>query len=79
MPKIPTIKSRDFYASLIKFGCLEQSIRGSHHKLLNPKTNKTSVVPVHGGKDIKKGTFSAVLRQLEIDADAFIDFIEGHA
>jgi len=78
MPRIPSAKSKDFHAGLIKFGCVEQGVRGSHHKIYNPKTNKTSVIPVHSGKDIKKGTFSAVLRQLEIDADAFVEFLEKY-
>ncbi|WP_432279863.1 type II toxin-antitoxin system HicA family toxin [Pricia mediterranea] len=33
----------------------------------NPTTKKTVVVPVHGNKDIKKGTFFAILKQEGID------------
>ena len=28
---------------------------------------KTAIVPVHGGKDLKKGTFLAILKQAGID------------
>lgn len=73
------MKFKDFYACLIKFGCVQQGARGSHYKLHHPATNKTSVIPVHGGKDMKRGTFAAVLRQLEIDADTFLDFMEKNA
>jgi predicted RNA binding protein YcfA (HicA-like mRNA interferase family) len=41
--------------------------KGSHQLYYNPVTNKTVVVPVHGGKDMKKGTFFAVLKQAGID------------
>lgn len=33
----------------------------------NPTTNKTVIVPVQGGKDMKKGTFLAILKQAGID------------
>jgi len=41
--------------------------RGSHqiyHDLVN---NKTIVVPFHGSKDLKKGTFLSILKQAGID------------
>ena len=79
MPRIPSVRSKDFHAFLIRYGCREQGTRGSHCKLHNPETGKTTVVPIHGGKDIKKGTFAAVLRQLDIDADDFVAFMEGRA
>ena len=33
----------------------------------NSVTNKTIIVPVHGGRDMKKGTFFAILKQADID------------
>jgi len=75
MPKIPIIKAKDFYAHLVKYGCIAVSVRGSHHKMQNPATSKVSVIAIHGGKDVDKGAFSAVLSQLGINADDFIDFI----
>jgi len=44
--------------------------------VLNPATNQSSVVAIHGGHDIKKGAFSGTLRQLGIDIDDFINFME---
>jgi predicted RNA binding protein YcfA (HicA-like mRNA interferase family) len=40
---------------------------GSHHLYFNPETNKTVIVPVHGNKDLAKGTFFAILKQAGID------------
>lgn len=40
---------------------------GSHHLYYNPATNITVIVPMHGGKDIKKGTFFAIIKQAGID------------
>lgn len=40
--------------------------KGSHRLYYNVETNKTVVVPVHGNKDLKKGTFFAILKQAGI-------------
>jgi predicted RNA binding protein YcfA (HicA-like mRNA interferase family) len=41
--------------------------KGSHHLFYNPITNKTVIVPFHGGKDLKKGTFLAIVKQAGIE------------
>jgi len=33
----------------------------------NPATNKAVIVPVHGGRDMKKGTFLTVIKQAGLD------------
>ncbi len=43
--------------------------KGSHQLYYNPITHKTVIVPVHGGKDMKKGTYLAILKQAGIDKD----------
>jgi predicted RNA binding protein YcfA (HicA-like mRNA interferase family) len=56
---------------LIKFlednGFIFKRSKGSHQLYYNPVTNKTVIVPVQGGKDMKKGTFLAVLKQAGLD------------
>ena len=43
---------------------------GSHHIYFNTATNITVIVPVHGGRDLKKGTFLSILKQAGIDPAA---------
>jgi predicted RNA binding protein YcfA (HicA-like mRNA interferase family) len=43
--------------------------KGSHHIYENPLTGKITVVPVHGSKDLPKGTFYGILKQAGIDKD----------
>ena len=43
--------------------------KGSHQIFYNPVTNKTAIVPVHGNKDLKKGTFLAILKQAGISKE----------
>jgi len=56
---------------LIKFleenGFIFKRSKGSHQLYYNPITNKSVIVPVHGGKDMKKGTFLAVIKQAGLD------------
>ncbi len=47
-------------------GFLFKRAKGSHQIFYNPTTNKTVIVPVHGSKDIKKGTFLGILKQAGI-------------
>lgn len=48
-------------------GFLYRRAKGSHQIYFNPTTNKTAIVPVHGNKDMKKGTFLGILKQAGID------------
>ncbi len=77
MPKIPRIKAKDFFKYLIKFDCTEVSVNGSHHKVRNSKNGKISVVAIHTNEIISPGMFSAILKQLEIDINEFITYINN--
>jgi predicted RNA binding protein YcfA (HicA-like mRNA interferase family) len=52
---------------LEKNGFLFKRSKGSHQIFYNAATNITVIVPVHGSKDVKKGTFFAILKQAGID------------
>ena len=48
-------------------GYVFKRAKGSHRVYYNPVNNKTIIVPFHNGKDLKKGTFLAILKQAEIN------------
>lgn len=48
-------------------GFLYKRLKGSHQLFYTPDTNTTVIVPFHGGNDLKKGTFMAILKQAGID------------
>ena len=50
-----------------KNGFIFKRSKGSHHIFYNSATNITVIVAVHGSKDVKKGTFLAILTQAGID------------
>lgn len=47
-------------------GFIYKRSKGSHMIYYNPINNKTAIVPFHKGRDLKKGTFLAILKQAEI-------------
>jgi len=47
-------------------------VKGSHQIFYNAARGKTIVVPVHGGRDLKKGTFLTILKQSGIDKNEWI-------
>lgn len=48
-------------------GFIFKRAKGSHQLFYNSNTNITVIVPVHGNKDIKKGTLLSILKQAGID------------
>ena len=75
MPKVPRIKAKDFFKYLLKYDCTAISIRGSHHKIKNNRNGKVSVVAIHSNEILYPAMFLAILKQLDIDSNAFIGFI----
>lgn len=61
-------QTSQFLIKLLEFhGFIFKRAKGSHQIFYNKISNITIVVPVHGSKDIKKGTFLAILKQAGID------------
>ena len=52
---------------LEKNGYVFKRAKGSHQVYYNPINNKTIIVPYHNGKDLKKGTFMAIMKQAGIE------------
>jgi predicted RNA binding protein YcfA (HicA-like mRNA interferase family) len=63
------MRYREVARRLAEMGCVEipRTGGGSHRKWHNPATNRSTVVPDHGSRDLKLGTVRAVLRQLGVD------------
>lgn len=67
------MRYREVARKLTALGCVEilRKGPGSHRKWHNPATNRSTVVPDWGGKDLKKGTIRNAIRQLGIEWSAF--------
>ena len=64
---------REVTRRLRALGCQELPRRGggSHKKWFNPATQRVTVLPDWGGRDLKIGTIRAAVKQLGIDWSAF--------
>jgi mRNA interferase HicA len=67
------MKYRDVARKLTALGCEELPRKGggSHRKWYNSATDKASIVPDWGGRDLKTGTVRAAVRQLGLDWQQF--------
>jgi predicted RNA binding protein YcfA (HicA-like mRNA interferase family) len=59
--------AKNLISLLERSGYIFKRANGSHQLFYNPFSGKTVVVPVHGNKDLAKGTFFAILKQAGID------------
>jgi mRNA interferase HicA len=67
------MKYRVVARKLTALGCtkIRRRGKGSHRKWHNPATNRSTVVPDWGGRDLKMGTVRGAVRQLGIEWSAF--------
>lgn len=59
--------AKNLISLLEQNGYFFKRANGSHYLFYNPISGKTVIVPVHGNKDLSKGTFFAILKQAGID------------
>jgi predicted RNA binding protein YcfA (HicA-like mRNA interferase family) len=67
------MKYRAVARKLTALGCtkIPRKGKGSHRKWHNPATNRSTVLPDWGSRDLKLGTVRAAVRQLGIEWTAF--------
>lgn len=64
---------REVTRRLVALGCEEcaRRGRGSHRKWFNPQSQRGTVVPDWGSRDLKTGTIRNAVRQLGLDWQDF--------
>lgn len=75
MPKFSNIKGKEFIKYLIKYGCVEDRCKASHHFIKYPLKNTNTTVAYHGSKDMSSDMIKVSLKDLQIDVDEFFNFI----
>jgi len=76
MPKIPIIKAKNLIRALKKLGFSEHRQRGSSHLVLKHLDGRRTIIPIHSGKDIPRGTLKAILRDIEISVAELIEALK---
>lgn len=69
MPRLPVVSGRELAKALAQVGFDAVRQRGSHVTLVNRDTRRTTVVPVHGNRDLPPGSLMAILREAGITPD----------
>ena len=73
---LPVVSGRDVVRALQRAGFLVDRIAGSHHVLVHPgDARRTVTVPVHAGRDLKRGTLPAIIRQAGFAVDEFSNLL----
>ena len=69
------MRYREAARKLKKLGCREvpRRGRGSHRVWHNPDADRIAPLPDWGSKDLKKGTLRAVIKQLGLDWEEFVN------
>jgi predicted RNA binding protein YcfA (HicA-like mRNA interferase family) len=62
-----TISGKSFCKFLEQHGWELHRIRGSHYIYTKPDREEILTVPVHGNKDLKKGTFRKLLKDSKLN------------
>jgi len=75
MPKLPIITDRDPIQALKKLGFFEHRQHGTSHLIMKHNDGRRTVVPIHPGRDIPKGTLRAILRDINISNEELIRFL----
>lgn len=71
MPEsLPAVPGAKVVRALERAGFTIARISGSHHVMRHPD-GRTVVVPVHGGRDIAKGTLRNILAIIGMDTEEF--------
>jgi predicted RNA binding protein YcfA (HicA-like mRNA interferase family) len=71
MVKLPQVSGDEVVRRLKRLGMVQDHGSGGHIIMRDPTTERMTVVPQHGSRDIKKGTLNAILKQLSISKEDF--------
>ena len=75
MSKLPQISGKECIKALGKAGFYIKRQKGSHIILCRNEPFTEVVVPNH--KTLDKGTLRAIIRQVELDVDEFIELLNN--
>ena len=76
MPKLPVVKPKQLVRALIKLDFFKHRQRGTSHLIMADKSGRRSTIAVHYGKDIPTGTLKAILRDLDISVETFVNALK---
>lgn len=76
MAKLPVVKARELLAALKRMGFIVHHQRGSHVQMKHSDGRRITV-PVHANKDIRRGTLRAIISDLGISVEEFVELLKN--
>ena len=71
--RLPSLRGGDVIRALRKAGFEVARVKGSHHIMRHSDDpSRSTVVPVHAGKDIKRGLLHKIIADTGLTADEFV-------
>ncbi|MDX2156349.1 MAG: type II toxin-antitoxin system HicA family toxin [Hyphomicrobiaceae bacterium] len=74
MTRLPAVSGAEVVAALKRAGFEVLRIKGSHHVMAH-RDGRRTVVPVHGGSDIKRGLLRKIIDDAGMTVDEFIELL----
>ena len=73
MPRLTPLRSREVIDKLRALGYEGPIAGGRHSRMVHPRSGKIIPVPVHGGKDVSVGLIRAIIRELGITPEEWLE------
>jgi predicted RNA binding protein YcfA (HicA-like mRNA interferase family) len=74
--RLPVVNGRQVLRAMIKAGFVVDRVVGSHHVLKHATDIRWTVtVPVHAGKDLKRGTLRSIIRRGGFTIEEFVELL----
>jgi predicted RNA binding protein YcfA (HicA-like mRNA interferase family) len=71
--RLPAVNGKQVIRALTKIGFVVDRDVGSHHVLAYPADARRIVtIPIHAGKDLKRGTLRSIIRQAGLSVEEFV-------
>ncbi|RJO76508.1 addiction module toxin, HicA family [Nocardia panacis] len=74
MPPVPSVPATKVIRALQKVGWSLVRVSGSHH-IVGHSDGRVVSVPVHGSKDMAKGTLRGILTTIGMTVDEFVKLL----
>jgi len=75
-PALSSLKPMEVIGVLQKLGFIEMRQSGSHKIFRHSENKRIIPVPIHGHRDIKKGTLHSIIKQSGVTRDEFIALLK---
>lgn len=73
MPKLSPLSSTQLIRKLRSLGFEGPIVGGRHSRMVHPEKKQIIPIPIHGGKDISVGLIRAIIREVGITPEEWLE------